>query len=624
MSGLCGWTNHGSGADANRRLAHAMASPLSRYDRNTVHVASADTCAVAAAGRAHVARHGSVLVALWGGASLHDGPLAEQAAAEGLASALASGWRTAPESLCRALTGPFALALVDAGSGDALLAVDRMGAHPLSYRADDGALVFASHADAIALHPLGRQLQADPQGIFDYVYFHMVPSPGHVWQGVRRLLPGEMLEYRGGRASVRRYWKMRFDEDVRPDFGAMKERFVDAVRDSVREAGAGCETGAFLSGGTDSSTIAGMLCQVGGRPARTYSIGFDAQGYDEMEYARIAARHFGTDHHEYYVTPDDVADAIPEVARAFDQPFGNASAVPAYMCARLARQDGIERLLGGDGGDELFGGNERYARQHVFALYEKLPQPLRGALIEPALRLFPLGGAIAPVRKARSYVEQARVPMPARLETYNLLGRYGAGAVFEREFLAHADSARPLASLEETWSWSEARTLINRMLELDLKITLADNDLPKVTGACQMAGIDVAFPFLHHRVVDFSAGLPPSYKLRGLKLRWFFKEALRGFLPDEIIAKQKHGFGLPFGVWLGQHDRLRQLAGDSLSGLKSRGIVRPQFIDDLLARHLPEHPGYHGTMVWVLMMLEQWFQQRASRPPVPDRAEPGR
>ncbi|HEY1042880.1 MAG TPA: asparagine synthase C-terminal domain-containing protein [Telluria sp.] len=612
MSGLCGWTGYGSGFDANRQLALAMAAPLSRFDGGIVQALTGNTCAVAAtsaAGRAQVARAGSVLVALWGSAAIHDGALAAQAAAQGLGRTLAGAWRGSPESACRALAGPFALAMVDCDSGDALLAVDRMGAHALSYRCGDDALVFASNADAIALHPTGRQLQVDRQGIYDYVYFHMVPSPGHVWQGVRRLLPGEMLEYRCGKASVRRYWRMRFDEQAPAAFGQLKERFVSAVRDSVRDASSGCETGAFLSGGTDSSTIAGMLGEATGRPARTYSIGFDAQGYDEMAYARIAARHFGTDHHEYYVTPDDVADAIPEVASAFDQPFGNASAVPAYLCARMARRDGIERLLGGDGGDELFGGNERYAKQRVFDFYARLPAPVRRALLEPALRHFPMGGRFGPVRKARSYVQQARVPMPGRLETYNLLGRYGADTVFEADFLAAADTARPLASLEETWSASEARTLINRMLELDLKITLADNDLPKVAGACQLAGIEVAFPFLDRRVVEFSASLPPSYKLKRLALRWFFKEALRGFLPDEIIAKQKHGFGLPFGVWLGAHHRLRQLAGDSLSDLKGRRIVRPEFIDELLGRHVAEHPGYHGTMVWVLMMLEQWFRQ---------------
>ena len=600
MSGLCGWTGHGMELDESRRLVTAMAQPLSRFDKAPLQHLAQPECAVAAAGRAQVSVHDGVLVALWGSAPPDIG------------SALAASWRSSPESLCRALAGPFALAIIDTRREQALLAVDRMGAYPLCFLASRAALVFASHADALRLHPLAQGLEVDPQSVYDYVYFHVIPSPAHIYSGVQRLRPGEMLVWENGKVARSRYWKMRFEEDARPSFDSLRERFASTLRDSVREASAGAATGAFLSGGTDSSTIAGMLGEVSGRPARTYSIGFDAEGYDEMAYARIAARHFRTDHHEYYVTPDDVADAVTEVAQAFDQPFGNASAVPAYLCARLAQRDGIERMLGGDGGDELFGGNERYARQQVFEYYQSVPRPLRRAVLEPALRRFPLGGRIGVVRKVRSYVEQANMPMPARLETYNLLGRYGPESVFDPAYLAGADPARPLAGLESTYAASEAASLINRMLELDLKITLADNDLPKVARACELAGVDVAFPFLHQRVVEFSAGLPPAYKLKGLRLRWFFKEALRGFLPDEIIAKQKHGFGLPFGVWLGQNARLRQLSGDSLSDLKRRGIVQPRFIDELLSRHLQEHPGYHGTMVWVLMMLEQWFRQRAS------------
>jgi asparagine synthase (glutamine-hydrolysing) len=200
--------------------------------------------------------------------------------------------------------------------------------------------------------------------------------------------------------------------------------------------------------------------------------------------------------------------------------------------------------------------------------------------------------------------------MPARLETYNLLGRYGAEQVFTGEFLADVDTGAPLAGLARTYDASAAKSLINRMLALDLKITLADNDLPKVMKACELAGVEVAFPFLNDAMVAFSAGLTPQQKLNGTQLRWFFKEALKGFLPHEIITKQKHGFGLPFGVWLQQHKGLQELASDSLTDLKRRGIVRGDFIEQLTGRHLQEHAGYHGTMVWVLMMLEQWFGQR--------------
>src|SRR5690606_28679640 len=152
-------------------------------------------------------------------------------------------------------------------------------------------------------------------------------------------------------------------------------------------------------------------------------------------------------------------------------------------------------------------------------------------------------------------------------------------------------------------------SLINRILAFDWKFTLTDNDFPKVVQACHLAGMEVAFPFANDEMVAFSLALEPKQKLKGTQLRYFFKQALRGFLPDEIIAKQKQGFGLPFGVWLQSHKSLRAIASDSLSDLKSRNIIRPDFIDQLLDRHLHEHASYHGTMIWLLMMMEYWYKQ---------------
>lgn len=613
MSGLCGWMGHGAGVGDNQALLATMAAPLGRFDATPVrHVAGRRSAAALAAQPAssHVYQQDGLTVALWGQVQL----AGTRSAGDELAAELAAGWRQDPDAVCARLGGAFSLCILDEARGEALLAVDRTGTRPLVYQLAGETLVFASSSDALVRHP-ATPGQIDPQGLYNYVYFHMVPGPGTVYKGQQRLLPGEYLRYRQGAIEKRPYWQIRFDERQGQSFEALKEQFLQHLKDSVRQASEGQKVGAFLSGGTDSSTIAGILTQVGGKPADTYSIGFEAEGYDEMEYARLASRHFGTNHHEYYVTPDDVVAAIPKMGAVFDQPFGNASAVPAFYCAQMAKRDGVTCMFGGDGGDELFGGNERYAKQTVFALYDRLPGLLRKALLEPAVFNFPGGGLIKPIRKARSYIEQASVPMPARLETYNLLGRYGAAQVFDADFLASADLDGPLASLRDAYGKQPSASLINQMLALDLKVTLADNDLPKVIKACELAGVDVAFPFLSDAMVEFSTHLTAKQKLNGTKLRWFFKEALRGFLPDEIITKQKHGFGLPFGVWLEKHQPLQELAYDSLSSLRGRGIVRAEFIDDLLGKHLKEHPGYHGTMVWVLMMLEQWFRQRPAAAP---------
>ncbi len=224
------------------------------------------------------------------------------------------------------------------------------------------------------------------------------------------------------------------------------------------------------------------------------------------------------------------------------------------------------------------------------------------------------------LRKAASYDEQAQVPMPERLQMYNLLTRLGLAEVLTPEFLASIDVREPARFQREVYGIPSTTSLVNRMLAFDWRYTLADSDLPKVVGATSLAGVGVGFPFLDDALVDFSLTLAPSMKLKGLQLRWFFKEALRGFLPDEILAKKKHGFGLPFGPWIGRNPALRALAADSLNALCARGIVRTPFVRTLLDELLPRHPAYYGEMVWILMALEIWLGRGRSSGGVVDMA----
>ncbi|MES2298295.1 MAG: asparagine synthase-related protein [Pseudomonadota bacterium] len=591
MSGLCGWFGQAATLQVER-----MAAPLSRFDAAPLGSGSVGGGALALAalpGSATLHHEDGLLIALWGA------PV----------SGLGRLWRTLGEHMCASLCGAFALAVIDERKEELFLAIDRSGTHPLCYQMVGRTLAFASSSDALLRYP-GTSRRIDSQSLYNYLYFHMIPAPDSVYCEQRRLMPGQYLRFRGGRVERGKYWTMSFQENAAADLPALKEEFISTMRQAVRSAQGEHAVGAFLSGGTDSSTITALLAEVGQHPVRTYSIGFDAPGYDEMEYARLVARHFSTLHRERYVTPGDIVDAIPHIASVFDQPFGNASAVPAYYCAQMARDGGVVRMLGGDGGDELFGGNERYARQAVFSRYDTIPPALRQVLIEPVL--FRLAGAMRGklVSKARSYVEQASVPLPARLETYNLLHHYGVPTVLEADFLADVDIHAPLAALNQAYWLTHGQSQINQLLALDLQFTLADNDLPKVMKACELAGVEAAFPFLDDAVVAFSARLSARQKLKGTRLRYFFKQALRETLPREVISKKKHGFGLPFGYWLQTDARLRSLAYDSLSDLKARRLVRADFIDGLLGHRLAQHPAYHGTMVWVLVMLEQWFAQR--------------
>jgi len=198
--------------------------------------------------------------------------------------------------------------------------------------------------------------------------------------------------------------------------------------------------------------------------------------------------------------------------------------------------------------------------------------------------------------------------MPDRLHSFNVLHRLDDESILEPNFRAAIDTEHPIEQQRATWSEIHAASLVNRMLAYDWKYTLADSDLPKVQAAANLAGVAVGYPLLARALTDFSLALPPDWKVKGLKLRWFFKEALRDFLPREILRKHKHGFGLPFGHWTLQHDGLRGLAEESLSGLAQRGIVRPQFTSDLMSRMLPSAPSYYGETVWILLMLEQWLR----------------
>jgi len=541
-----------------------------------------------------------------------DDELVALARRQGLAAALRHAWRRYGDALPAHLGGEYAIALWDPVRRCGLFAVDRFASQPL-YWAEHGGRVGLATRPARVCELLGIDAELDLRAVHAFVHFHVIPAPLSILAGVSRLDLGGALRVSGAGAAVLRPWQPRFEEPHRFDAPASRETFLAALRDAVAECADGVPEpalGCFLSGGTDSSTIAGLLARSRATPVKTFSIVFDSASHDERSWSRLAAAHFGTDHHEQVLEPGQVEAALDAIATAFEQPFGNASAVPTLACARIAREAGVTRLLGGDGGDELYGGNERYATQWLFAQYARLPRSARERLLEPLL-FGPLGAADAwLLRKARSYIEQARLPLPDRLGArHNLLNLFGAGSVLADEVLAAAFD--PLALEREVWSRCDATAMLNRLLAYDFKFTLADSDLPKVTRMCHAAGVEVSFPMLASPVLEHSLRLPADQKLRGRRLRHFFRESLRGFLPDAIIDKPKHGFGMPFGEWLLTQSRLADRAHDALFGLERRGLLRRGFGARLHRELRHGHAGYYGTMVWVLMSLELWIRAQA-------------
>lgn len=607
MRGLCGWFSTQAEPDGEATLRCMLASNQSPPIDPSLKVSmQAGLSIFGASARPRLLEENGFMVALIGHPHWRENgrPIEDDAA-------LMRGLRAQGRGALGQISGDFGLAAWDSQEGRGLLAIDRIGMHQLVYaRATSGALAFASTLDMLSGFP-GVERRLSQQAVYDYLFYHVSPGPQTILEGMLRLEPGHCIEFgRAGVGAPVAYWTMRFREEPKASVATLKDEFMSLLETAVREAAEQTSSGAFLSGGTDSSTVTGMLARASDRPARTFSIGFDVPGYDEMAYARIAARHFGCEQHEYYVTPSDVVDAVPRIAASFDQPFGNASAIPTYYCARLARESGVSRLLAGDGGDELFGGNERYAKYHLLGLYQKLPRALRQYLVEPVMLSTPGLKHVPLLRKLQSYVQQARPPMPQRYSSYNLLMHLGHENIFTREFLASVDVDRPQKLLADAYAPYTDASLVNQMMGIDLRFTLADGDLPKVTHMCNLAGIDVAFPMLDDRIVDFSRRLSSDLKLRGTQLRWFFKHALGDFLPPEVITKEKHGFGLPVGAWLVGHKPLFDLAVASIAPLRERGIVQPRFIDELLDTRLREHAAYFGNMVWVLMMLGLWLDSR--------------
>jgi asparagine synthase (glutamine-hydrolysing) len=523
-------------------------------------------------------------------------------------AAFAHAWACDSTRALAQLLGSFAVIAVDEKRGETIVAVDRMGNAPLCYGLTrQGQLIVGTSATAVAGHPLLRS-RLSPQAIYHYVHFHMIPSPGTVFEGISKLEPAQFLRFRGGRIELGDYWKPQFAQRAAGSIEEFSGKLLGTLEDSVRRNANGSAAGTFLSGGIDSSTVTGMLARVSAQPAPAYSMGFEAQGYDEARFAQITAKHFNVPLRQFYVTTEDIRRELMIVAGTYDEPFGNSSAIPTLVCARRAKSEGVDRLLAGDGGDELFGGNTRYAKQKIFEVYHSLPRWSRRYVLEPLLLGWPVPARIPGIAKAASYVEQASMPMPERTDSYNFLVRTPLATIFEPGFLRAIDTAKPFELLRNRYAAAPTRELVDRMLFLDWKFTLADNDLRKVGRMCELAGVEVRYPWLDDEVIELSAQLPVDWKVQGQTLRYFAKRALTGFLPDEVINKPKHGFGLPFGEWLKTSPPLQEQVYALLGALKQRAIVQPAFVDDLIQNHRAGHAAYFGSMVWIFAMLEAWLQ----------------
>ncbi|MEX2455415.1 MAG: asparagine synthase-related protein [Rhodospirillaceae bacterium] len=623
MTGIAGWTGFPPGAadtPAAEAVLDRMMSAGTRHPGAVRKLASDGFRSVGVEGwpeRCDVCLVGGVFAAIYGEPVWSDPALRARARDQGHAAALVAAWRDRGRDLFEALHGPVSIAVGEAATRRALIAIDRLGIQQMCYApAGDGGLVFASDARAVAAHPSVERVLSR-QAIFNYLYFYVSPGPPTVFGGVRKLLAGQYASLDGGRIETGFYWQPPFSEPEDADAGALA-RDVLAVLDASVERAAGdtAATGAFLSGGLDSTTVAGLLAKH--RPgAKCFTIAFPEERYNELPWAEAGARHFGIDHVTHVLTPAETISAIPGLVEAHDEPHGNSSSVPAFVCARVARDSGIDVLLAGDGGDEIFAGNERYVEQARYDGWRRLPRPLRDRVVLPLLRgLAPSAGSGLPAR-LRAYAERAAMPLPERLQAYNLLETEDLRTVFEPEFLAALDPEEPRRLQRESFGRIGSATDLKRMHMLDLQITLADNDLRKVNRSCEMAGVRVRYPMLDEDLVALAARIPSRLLLRDGRLRGFYKDAMADFLPPGILTKEKHGFGMPFAEWTRAPGDLRDMAVAAIGDFAERGILRARLLGEIRAELTAEgndggNSGGFGGMVWDIMMLEHWLARNGA------------
>ena len=543
----------------------------------------------------------------------HDPKLNGQTGDMGAAAAVARAWREYGTELFSHLRGPVTVAIVDSISGEAVISVDRIGIRQMAFAATaGGGLVFASDARAVCAHP--SVIRAiSPQGIYNYLYCYVSPGPPTIFDGVEKLQPGQFLHLKNGTAARRFYWQPAYteDDDTNPDDVArdVRDRLEQGVVSAIDAAG-DSKVGAFLSGGLDSTSVSGMLC--GRRPgAPCFTIAFPEERYNEFPWAEEGASHFDADHVVHYLTPEETLAAIPGIVDAHDEPYGNSSSVPAFMCASVARDRGVGMLLAGDGGDEIFAGNERYVEQRRYDAWYRIPGPVRKLLLRPLLRALSSGEGAGSLARARAFADRASMPLPDRLQAYNLVETTPARTLFDLDFITAVDPGEPLRLLGEVYHRPDDATELKRMQFLDLHITLADNDLRKVNRACELAGIRVAYPMLDEALFERAAAIPSDLLLSGGRLRGFYKDAMADYLPRSIFDKPKHGFGMPFAEWTRAPGPLRDLAEASIHDFDTRRILRPGLADELLDDLTGVEDSKFGVLVWDIMMLELWLAKHA-------------
>ena len=470
------------------------------------------------------------------------------------------------EAAVRRFIGMFALALWDRRERRLHLIRDRLGVKPLYYGWVGGTFFFASELKALRVYP-GFRPEVDRDVLTLFLRHIYIPAPYSIWKGVSKLLPGTVLTVAKPLSAVPvPYWSARevAEAGAREPFRGSQEEAIEQLETLLRDAVglrmiADVPLGVFLSGGIDSSTVVALMQVQSSRPVKTFTIGFHESNYDEARYAREVARHLGTEHHELYVTPHEAQAVIPRLPSLYDEPFADASQIPTFLVSQLARQH-VTVALSGDGGDEMFGGYNRYFwGRSIWKSLGWLPRFSRGLAarlltgVSPSTwdrllqRLNPLLPSWARVRTpGDKLVKLGEVIGAASADEmyYRLTSCWKApGAVV-------AEGVEPPTLLNDATRWPRSLDFTQRMMYLDLMTYLPDDILVKVDRASMGVSLESREPLLDHRLVEFAWKLPMAMKVRGEEGKWLLRQVLIRHVPPTLIDRPKAGFGLPLDTWL--------------------------------------------------------------------------
>ncbi len=499
------------------------------------------------------------------------------------------------------LRGMFGIALWDRTKRTLLLARDRAGIKPLHYVTHAGRLYFGSEIKSL-LTAGAAPRELDPTALDHYLSFLYAPRDRAMFKGVSKLPPGHLLRWRYGRAEVRQYWSIADRETFAGSEAEAASELRQVLADAVRSHMiSDVPLGAFLSGGVDSSVVVGLMAQASARPVKTFSIGFDEPQFDELEYARAVSRHFGTEHHEFIVRPDGVG-ILDRLIDHFDEPFADSSAIPTWYVSEVARRH-VTVVLSGDGGDELFGGYDRYLPHPAVERFDRLPLPGKRKVAAVIWPLMPHGTSGKGLLRRVARSDDGRF-----LDSIAQLQCDEKRALYTPDFQRRLGSFDAEAFLGNHFARFASLGPQSRMMRFDFETYLPDDVLTKVDRMSMAHSIESRVPLLDNEVIDFAASLPSSLKIVNGRRKHILKEAVRDLLPPSILDRKKQGFGVPLGVWF--RGELAGLFSDVLDSprTRQRGYFEPAFVNRLVAEHRTGRRD-HTLRLWQLLVFELWHRQ---------------